>query len=97
MRFDAASVLPLVLLGCSGLPSSSSLSVTITPMTASVKEGSTINLSVAGSGFTHTPVAQWSMLEPNPTAGRNCGFVTIQDASFANCPAGYVVYPPTLQ
>jgi hypothetical protein len=69
MRLSLAAILSLcLLLNCSGLPSSGSLSVTITPMTATVKQGATVDSNVTGSGFTQTPVVQWLMLDPNPIA-----------------------------
>lgn len=82
-----------ILAGACGtsLPLASSLSVEITPPTATVTAGTTVNLTGSGSGFTESPVPEWQMVG----SGQNCGFFAgfTQNANFTNCPAGYVVYP----
>jgi hypothetical protein len=82
-----------ILAGACGnsLPLASSLSVAITPPTATVTAGTRVNLTGSGSGFTETPTPEWQMVE----GGQFCGFLAgfTQNANFANCPAGYVVYP----
>jgi hypothetical protein len=95
-----------LLSGCgSGLPSSSSLTATITsssltatitPPTASVVSGTNAAFTGNGTGFAPAPLPQWQMVESTSVANQNCGFLlgSTQNANFSNCPMGYVVYDP---
>jgi hypothetical protein len=62
-----------ILAGACGnsLPLASSLSVAITPPTATVTAGTRVNLTGSDSGFTETPGAEWQMVE----RGQLCGFL----------------------
>ena len=78
----------------SGLPGSSTLTVTISPPNANVASGMTATFTGNGTGFSQVPLPQWQMVESTSVANEHCGFLigSTQNANFTNCPMGYVVY-----
>ncbi len=84
----------LVSCGGSGLPSSQSLTVTVTPASATLAAGGTVNLSGTANGFTQAPLVTWGMQESHKGSGLvlACGQFPTSQESFTICPFGYVVY-----
>ena len=96
--------LPLIcfhMMGCgnNGLPPANTVTVTVTPQTASVVAGGTVTLQGGGSGFAQPPevappTVLWGIQESsNLVPMSECGELPTQNPDFTQCPYGYVVYP----
>lgn len=85
--------------GRSDLPSSSAVSVTVTPSAATVQVGQTVELRGTATGFTQPTIAWWQQdkhdAAVNGYGEEDCDDVT--DASIdltATCPFGYLTGSP---
>jgi hypothetical protein len=93
--FPALVVCLMVSCGGSDLPSSSAVSVTVTPTTATVQVGQTVELRGTASGFTQPTIDWWEQDQHDAAVNgygeEDCDDVT--DASrdlTATCPFGYL-------
>jgi hypothetical protein len=77
--------------GGSGLPSSSQVTVLVTPSQTSVAVGGSVALKGSATGFTQTPIVQWWVQEAKNAGGSDdCGYLTPPPMSA--CQFGYVVF-----
>ncbi len=93
MKHLALAMLLLQLLtGCgSGLPSRSSITVTVSPSEATVAVGGTVALTGTESGFTAKPIVQW-WIQESKAVGSDCGKLDTQEKDFTGCPYGFVMF-----
>jgi hypothetical protein len=82
----------------SGLPSANSVTLSVTPATATVAAGGTVALQGTATGFTASPIGVWGVQEsstsPPVTA---CGTFPKYPLTFTECPNGYVVFGDVTQ
>ena len=77
----------------SGLPSSSQISVTITPVQATIPINATLTLHGTAIGFTTPPIGSWWVQESHALDQiHDCGFAEYKDGYLTSCPFGFVVY-----
>ena len=76
-----------------GPPSSSQISMTITPAQATIPINATLTLHGTATGFTTAPVVSWWVQESHDLDQiHDCGFAEYKDGYFTGCPFGFVVY-----
>ena len=94
LRFIAGIVPFCFLIGCGGgLPHSSDASVSVAPVQASVKAGSTVTLTGTDVGFTQSPIVDWWIQESKAKDFNNdCGKLDTQKKDFTGCPYGFVMF-----
>ena len=99
MRIIGALLALAFFLSCgSGLPPASSVTLSITPSSATVAAGGTVALQGSATGFTTSPIVVWGMQEssPNPPVTA-CGTFPAYPVTFTQCSSGYVVFPDVNQ
>lgn len=75
----------------------SQVSVAITPAQATVASGSSIDFRGDATGPSKTAFlagSWWVQESQERDPNKDCGFLVAKDASFANCPFGYMVIGP---
>ncbi len=81
--------------GSSGLPSSSAVTVSVTPAQSTIPVGGTVTLHASVSGFTKTPDLQWWMQEQHDNfvdGSLNCDDINAANqALIPTCHFGYIV------
>jgi len=91
--FALAHLMAIFVTAC-GSGVASQISASITPTQATVATGSTVEFRGDATGpsglWTFWWVQESSDLHPDDPS-KYCWFLTVQDASFTNCPFGYVV------
>ena len=94
VRYCLLVIIAVLLSACgSGLPSSSEISVTITPVEATIPINSTLTLHGTATGFIASPVVSWWVQESHDLDQiHNCGFAEYKDGYLTSCPFGFVVY-----
>lgn len=94
VRYCILALIAVLLTACgSGLPSSSQISIAITPVQATIPIDATLTLHGTATGFTTPPFVSWWVQESHDLDQiHDCGFVEYKDGSFTSCPFGFVVY-----
>ncbi len=88
----------LVMLACGGapdLPSSSEVSVSITPSSATIKVGQSVDLHGTATGFTPPTISWWEQDQHDASVNgygeEDCDDITPENANLiASCPFGYL-------
>ncbi len=85
----------LTMLSCGGgydqIPSSS-LTVTVSPASATIPRNGTVQLTGSAAGFPKTPTLTWNVLIGTGPSS-NCGYLVPKNSpDVASCPYGYVTY-----
>ena len=95
IRCCVLALIAVLLSACgSGLPSSSQISMVITPSEATIPINGTLALHGTATGFRTAPVVSWWVRESHDLDQiHDCGFAEYRDGLFASCPFGLVVYP----
>ena len=90
-------ILLIVTLGCggSGLPSSSAVSVSISPPSAVIRVGQSVDLVGTASGFTRPTIDWWEQDQHDASVNgygeENCDDITPAESNLiASCPFGYL-------
>ncbi len=93
-RLGIAILLLQTLTGCgSGLPSASSITVSVSPSQASVQVGGTVALTGTATGFTASAIVTWWIQESKAVDFNNdCGKLDTQGKDFTGCPYGFVMF-----
>ena len=94
VRYCILALIAVLLSACgSGLPSSSQISTTITPVQATIPTNTTLTLHGTATGFTTAPIISWWVQESHDLDQiHDCGFAEYEYGHFTNCPFGFVVY-----
>ena len=89
--FSLAYLMAIFVTAC-GIGIASQVSVAITPRQATVAAGSSVDFRGDATGPTTFLAGGWWVQESyDRDPNKDCGFLAAKDASFANCPFGYVV------
>lgn len=95
IRCCILALIAVLLSACgNGLPSSSQISITITPAEATIPINGTLTFQGTATGFSTSPVVSWWVQESHDLDQiHDCGFAEYKDGLFTGCPFGLVVYP----
>jgi hypothetical protein len=66
--------------------------ISLAPPNVTVQTFASVLLSGTVSGYSAPQTVTWRVLGPPVTQGLNCAYTRSTDATFANCPYGYVIY-----
>ena len=96
-----AFALLFAITGCggNGLPPANSVTVTVTPSSATVATNGSLTLQGSGSGFAPQPdvappLVLWGIQESSNTVPvSGCGLLPSQTPDLTLCPYGYVIQP----
>jgi hypothetical protein len=71
------------------------VSITLTPANATIHAFDRVVLQGKVTGFVAQQTVTWRVLGPGLVQGLDCAYTRHSDATFANCPYGYVIYSTT--
>jgi len=66
--------------------------ISLAPANVTLQTFGSVLLSGTVSGYTAQQTVTWRVLGPPVTQGLDCAYTQSIDATFANCPYGYVIY-----
>jgi hypothetical protein len=66
--------------------------IALAPANATLQTFGSVLLSGTVSGYTAQQTVTWRVLGPPVTQGLDCAYTQSTNATFANCPYGYVIY-----
>ena len=66
--------------------------ISLVPANVTLQIFTSVLLSGNVSGYTAQQTVTWRVLGPPVTQGLDCAYTRSTDATFANCPYGYVIY-----
>jgi len=69
--------------------------ISLAPPSVAVQTFASVLLSGTVSGYSAPPTVTWKVLGPPVTQGLDCAYTRSTDATYANCPYGFVIYSPS--
>ena len=66
--------------------------ISLAPANVALQTFGSVLLNGTVSGYTAPQTVTWRVLGPPVTQGLDCAYTRSTDATFANCPYGYVIY-----